>query len=890
MHGHSPSDGTTLRRPRENSSPIQPSEGTNGFSTDLASSRVPIKQFENQALKFPKSPALIHAGEQLSYEELNQRANLVARNLRKNGVGPESVVGVCLERSVGLIAGLLGIWKSGGAFCFMRPDISSDRSDALIKNCEVRVLLTQRKLAGRWAKKVLQIVCLEDLETEAEAGNENHSLVGAENLAFVTAQSNSSDRFKGIMFTHGNVLGLFARMDEALGREPGAWLSGRELSSDISVAELLWPLTRGYKVVLGPVDATPISERTVAKRVAERKMDFSLFYFACEEGDKSENKYRLLIEGAQFADQNGFTAVWTPERHFHAFGGLYPNPAVTSAALAMITKRLQIRAGSVVLPLHNPLRVAEEWSVVDNLSNGRAAISFASGWHANDFVFAPEKFPDRRKVMCQQIETVRKLWSGESIKCNNGEGAEIEVKIFPRPIQSQLPMWITASGNSETFRLAGEMGVNVLTHLLGQTVEELAAKIAVYRQAWRAADHTAVPGHVTLMLHTFVGEDLTSVRDTVRKPFIEYLKTSTDLFRKARSERSSGIQNSKRDSHEPHENDMNAVMDYAFERYFRESGLFGTPDLCGEMVDRLKEIGVDEVACLIDFGVEPELVLRHLEFLDELKARANQVQNSNAVNRSLPAIIREHKITHLQISPASIKSIERDSSGCENFNSVRHLVLEGEPGFQILADPSAEKSPVQIHNFTAGVEFCVDANNPLEGDKNIFFSSGCFGADTHVHILDDNLTVTPNGGVGRLFVSGASIARGFMNDAGLTAEKFVPDPFGNETGARLFKTGYRAQRLENGNFELVGKVQNRDRLAASLTPTEARLAEIWRAIFGRDVISVHDNFFELGGQSLHATQVMLRVRESFRLELPISLLFNAPTIAAFAALIDAGFV
>ena len=80
------------------------------------------------------------------------------------------------------------------------------------------------------------------------------------------------------------------------------------------------------------------------------------------------DRYRLLLEGARFADRHGFAAVWTPERHFHAFGGLYPNPAVTGAALAAITERIGIRAGSVVLPLHNPIRVAEEWSVVDNLS------------------------------------------------------------------------------------------------------------------------------------------------------------------------------------------------------------------------------------------------------------------------------------------------------------------------------------------------------------------------------------------------------------------------------------------------------------------------------------------------------------------------------------------
>src|SRR5712692_3504600 len=112
---------------------------------------------------------------------------------------------------------------------------------------------------------------------------------------------------------------------------------------------------------------------------ATKHMDFSLFYFASADGGESADKYRLLIEGAKFADTHGFAAVWTPERHFHEFGGLYPNPAVTGAALAMITKNIRIRAGSVVSPLHQTIRIAEEWAMVDNLSGGRVDVSFATG-------------------------------------------------------------------------------------------------------------------------------------------------------------------------------------------------------------------------------------------------------------------------------------------------------------------------------------------------------------------------------------------------------------------------------------------------------------------------------------------------------------------------------
>ena len=173
--------------------------------------------------------------------------------------------------------------------------------------------------------------------------------------------------------------------------------------------------------------------RRRAEPFVDRKIDFSLFYFASNEQTAGADKYRLLMEGAKFADAHGFEAVWTPERHFHSFGGLYPNAAVTSAAIAAITKNVKIRAGSVVLPLHNPLRVAEEWSVVDNISGGRVGIAIASGWHDRDFAFAPDNYARRREVIFEYIETVRKLWRGESITTKGGSGKDVEVKHAAAP-------------------------------------------------------------------------------------------------------------------------------------------------------------------------------------------------------------------------------------------------------------------------------------------------------------------------------------------------------------------------------------------------------------------------------------------------------------------------
>lgn len=125
----------------------------------------------------------------------------------------------------------------------------------------------------------------------------------------------------------------------------------------------------------------------------------SLFCFADVARDNFADKYEQLLSTARLADTLNFHAIWTPERHFHTFGGMFANPSVVSAALAACTQRIGIRAGSVVLPLHDPLRVAEEWAIVDNLSHGRAGVAFASGWQRNDFVLRAENYRQRQQVL-----------------------------------------------------------------------------------------------------------------------------------------------------------------------------------------------------------------------------------------------------------------------------------------------------------------------------------------------------------------------------------------------------------------------------------------------------------------------------------------------------------
>ena len=219
----------------------------------------------------------------------------------------------------------------------------------------------------------------------------------------------------------------------------------------------------------------------------------------------------------------------------------------------------------MVLPLHDRLRVAEEWSLVDNLSNGRVDLAFASGWAANDFVLMPQNFADRRNVNLDGIDTVKRLWAGEAETRPNGVGEPFAARVFPQPVQPELTTWLTCTGGIDGFVEAGGRGHNVLTALLFQTIDELGAKLSVYRAARAAHGHDPATGVVTVMLHTFVGATVPSVRDTVREPFLRYLRSSIDLWRNDFPQLA-GLAGTAHD----------AALDAAFERYASRNSLFGT--------------------------------------------------------------------------------------------------------------------------------------------------------------------------------------------------------------------------------------------------------------------------------------------------------------------------
>ncbi|MFI9329509.1 MupA/Atu3671 family FMN-dependent luciferase-like monooxygenase [Kitasatospora sp. NPDC052868] len=358
----------------------------------------------------------------------------------------------------------------------------------------------------------------------------------------------------------------------------------------------------------------------------DRKVDFSLYFFGDYPLETApEDRYRIVLESARFADRNGFHSLWLPERHFHSFGGIFPNPSVLAAALARETTRIRLNAGCAVLPLHHPVRVAEEWSVVDNLSGGRVGLGCASGWHPNDFLFFPDRYGTHKQLMHQQVDTIRALWRGEPYRGRSGSGEPIEVHLHPRPLQEVPPMFTAIVGNPDSFREAARHDLGVITNLMTQSVEELAANIALYRRT--RAEHGLDPeaGRVVVLVHTYLGADLAAARAQAYRPFCSYLRSSLSLFGQVAN--SLGL---TLDYENTPEEDLEFVLERAYGRYCASRALIGTPDSVREVLDSLRAAGADEIAAFVDFGLAPDLVAAGLPHLDEVRRAGAQPRERRA--------------------------------------------------------------------------------------------------------------------------------------------------------------------------------------------------------------------------------------------------------------------
>jgi amino acid adenylation domain-containing protein len=297
-------------------------EEWNATAAELPAERCVHALFAEHAARNPGAPALVGPEEALSYGELEARANRLARHLRGLGVGPEAVVGVCLERSPELVEAVLGVLKAGGAYLPLDPSYPAERLAYMVRDAEPRVLITREGLVEQLPEHHASLVLLdaERERIEAQSPEAPASGVGPQNLAYVIYTSGSTGRPKGVMVPHGGL----ANVVRAQGRELGLGACERVLqfaspSFDASVFELVMALCSGAALCVGPREGLLPGAEMVAwlreQRVTAATLTPSTVAALPEGASAALPQLRTLMTAGEACSQ-ALVEEWAGERRF----------------------------------------------------------------------------------------------------------------------------------------------------------------------------------------------------------------------------------------------------------------------------------------------------------------------------------------------------------------------------------------------------------------------------------------------------------------------------------------------------------------------------------------------------------------------------------------------
>ncbi len=244
---------------------------------------------EAQVERTPGAVALVFEDQVLSYRELNKRANRLANRLRAVEVGPESLVGVCVDRSVEMVVALLGVVKAGGAYVPLDPEYPAERLAFMVADSDMPLLLTQRRHAGRLSASGRRMIYLDEADDELPAafGENSGARARPDNLVYVIYTSGSTGRPKGVQIKHAALANFLHSMRQMLGMTAGdSLMAVTTLSFDIAAFELFLPLTVGARLV--------VVDREVAtdgSRLIERLARDNITFFQA-----TPATWRLLLE------------------------------------------------------------------------------------------------------------------------------------------------------------------------------------------------------------------------------------------------------------------------------------------------------------------------------------------------------------------------------------------------------------------------------------------------------------------------------------------------------------------------------------------------------------------------------------------------------------------
>ncbi len=289
--------------------------------------------------------------------------------------------------------------------------------------------------------------------------------------------------------------------------------------------------------------------------------------------------YRQLLAQAELAEEIGCESFLVAEHHFHAYG-VVPSPAVLLSAIAQRTSRIRIGAAIALLTFANPMKAAEEYAMLDVLSNGRLMFGVGSGYLAHEFAGFNLDVAEKRERFEETFEIVRRLVAGERVTHEGRYHRLKDVAINVRPIQDPMPYYVAILRPEGAYAVGGKgHGLFTVPYASLDRFEEMGALIGEFRRGARENGAPPMPGGLSdsvVALHTHVADTDEEARRVAEGPFNLYVKT-----------RLYGVR-------------------FLYDDILRNGlGLFGSVETVAQKIAALEAMGIDHVMMLSNFGQMP---------------------------------------------------------------------------------------------------------------------------------------------------------------------------------------------------------------------------------------------------------------------------------------------
>ncbi|MEH2092713.1 non-ribosomal peptide synthetase [Nostoc sp.] len=310
----------------------------NDTQVDYAFDKCIHQLFEEQSLRTPEAVAVVFENQQLTYHELNCRANQLAHYLRSNGVGADVLVGICVERSLEMLVGLLGILKAGGAYVPLDPEYPQDHLKFMLEDAQVPVLISQQRLLDRLPEYQGKLICLDEVWSEILQNKQNNPIevVTPTDLANVIYTSGSTGKPKGVMVEHSGLCNLAQAQIQAFGLDGDSRvLQFASFSFDACISEILMALGSGARLYLGTKDSImpgmPLIERLKNDAITHVTLPPSAL--AVLPVEELPTLQAIVVAGEACAVE--LMRQWSTGRNF--FNAYGPTEASVCAAIAKCT-------------------------------------------------------------------------------------------------------------------------------------------------------------------------------------------------------------------------------------------------------------------------------------------------------------------------------------------------------------------------------------------------------------------------------------------------------------------------------------------------------------------------------------------------------------------------